>query len=81
MEPVFMILGQCAGAAAALALGDGGVVQNVSYGSLEKKLRQEAQVIEEPRAFDELEIVGQHYLEELVPFPSSASHIVKKDAA
>jgi hypothetical protein len=81
MEPVFMILAQSAALAAVIALEDSGVVQDVSYSSLGKKLRQEAQIIEEPRAFEELEVVGQHYLTEQVPFPSSSSRVVKKDAA
>jgi hypothetical protein len=82
MEPVFMILGQSAGLAAALALDESnGIVQDISYSSLEKKLRQESQIIEEPTIFEELEIVGQHYVSEPVPFPSSASHVIKKDAA
>ena len=45
MEPVFMILGQSAGAAAALALSQGGIVQDVSYGTLEKVLRNEGQIL------------------------------------
>jgi hypothetical protein len=82
MEPVFMILGQSAALAAALALDEQeGIVQDISYSKLEKRLRQEAQVIEEPRIFEELEIVGQHYVTEPVPFPSSSSHVIKKNPA
>ena len=82
MEPVFMILGQSAALAAVLALDEQeGIVQDVSYSKLEKQLRQEAQVIEEPRVFEELEIVGQHYVAEPVPFPSSSSHVMKKNRA
>ncbi len=82
MEPVFMILGQSAAAAAVIAMDEhDGVVQDVAYSSLRNKLLQEGQVIEEPRAFEELEILGQHYVAEPVPFPSSATRIIKKDAA
>ncbi len=82
MEPVFMILGQSAGLAAALAIDEHeGLVQDVSYSSLRKKLQQEAQILEEPTAFEELEIIGKHYVSEPVPFPSSSVHSVKKGAA
>lgn len=50
MEPVLMILGQSAGAAASLALDEAdGAVQDLSYSSLHKRLMQEGQVLEEPR--------------------------------
>ena len=38
MEPVFMILGQSAGLAAGIAIGDGVDVQKVDYGRLKKQL-------------------------------------------
>lgn len=51
MEPVLMILGQSAGCAASLAIDEAsGVVQDVSYASLGRKLRQEGQVLEEPKS-------------------------------
>jgi hypothetical protein len=82
MEPVFMILGQSAAIAAAIAIDQhGGAVQDVSYSSLVKKLRQEAQILEEPTVFEELEIIGKHYVSEPVPFPSSSARIVKKGAS
>lgn len=61
MEPVLMILGQSAGIAAALAIDEaGGVVQDISYISLEKKMRQEGQILEEPRIIsEELETNGK----------------------
>lgn len=61
MEPVLMILGQSASIAAALAIDDaGGIVQDISYISLEKKLRQEGQILEEPRIIsEELETNGK----------------------
>lgn len=43
MEPVFMILGQSAGAAAALALGDHQSVQEVPYGKLKELLVKQGQ--------------------------------------
>lgn len=45
MEPVFMILGQSAAAAAALALDADGIVQNVKYEHLHSILVQENQVL------------------------------------
>ncbi|MGG1518837.1 FAD-dependent oxidoreductase [Paenibacillus oryzisoli] len=45
MEPVFMILGQSAATAAALALDGDGIVQNVSYEQLHAVLVQEKQVL------------------------------------
>jgi hypothetical protein len=80
MEPVLMILGQSAAIAAVLAIDEeAGVVQDVSYSSLRKKLLQEEQVLSEPKKFPhELEIIGKHYLEEPVPFPSSAIHSIRK---
>lgn len=81
MEPVLMILGQSAALAAAVALDENnGVVQDVSYSSLEKKLRQERQVLEEPKVSpEELEIKGKHYVDEPVPFPSSSTRSVGKE--
>lgn len=46
MEPVFMILGQSAGAAACLAIDQGISVQQVSYEKLETKLTDEKQVLD-----------------------------------
>lgn len=47
MEPVFMVLGQSAGAAAVLALDNDGVVQHVNYGMLKKQLLDSGQVLEQ----------------------------------
>ena len=46
MEPVFMILGQSAGAAAALALDGGQAVQDVDYAKLRAVLLQEGQLLD-----------------------------------
>jgi hypothetical protein len=46
MEPVYMILGQSAGTAAALASRDGLAVQDVPYDRLESRLREHGQVLE-----------------------------------
>ena len=46
MEPVFMILGQSAGAAAAIAIDDKCDVQDVSYQKLRPILEEEGQVLE-----------------------------------
>ena len=43
MEPVFMILGQSAGTAAALAIDEGIAVQDLSYDALEKQLLADGQ--------------------------------------
>jgi hypothetical protein len=48
MEPVFMILGQSAGVAAVLSLDKNGIVQDISYSTLEQKLRSEGQILTEP---------------------------------
>ncbi|TCP33197.1 FAD-dependent oxidoreductase [Sphingomonas sp. BK235] len=48
MEPVFMILGQSAAAAADLALRDGAAVQDVSYPRLRERLLAERQILALP---------------------------------
>jgi hypothetical protein len=49
MESIYMILGQSAAIAAALAIDKTqGVVQNVSYSDIEQKLVQEKQILHEP---------------------------------
>ena len=45
MEPVFMILGQSAGTAAALAIDDGIAVQDVKYEKLKAKLVKDGQIL------------------------------------
>jgi hypothetical protein len=45
MEPVFMVLGQSAGTAAALALETGIAVQNVNYDQLQKRLLEDGQIL------------------------------------
>ena len=45
MEPVFMILGQSAGTAAALALDDGIAVQDLNYASLKARLEEDGQYL------------------------------------
>jgi hypothetical protein len=44
MEPVFMMIGQSAGAAASLALRKNSIVQDISYSDLEKILHEENQI-------------------------------------
>jgi hypothetical protein len=46
MEPVFMILGQSAATAAALAIEAGSAVQDVPYGKLRERLLRDGQVLE-----------------------------------
>jgi hypothetical protein len=46
MEPVFMILGQSAATAAALAIDDGVAVQQVSYAKLRDRLLRDRQVLD-----------------------------------
>ena len=46
MEPVFMILGQSAAAAAVLAIEQGIAVQDLAYDKLRKVLLEEKQVLE-----------------------------------
>jgi len=43
MEPVFMILGQSAGTAASIAIGDGIAVQEVDYAKLRERLLADRQ--------------------------------------
>jgi hypothetical protein len=50
MEPVFMILGQSAATAAAIALDDGLAVQRVDYRKLRERLLSDGQVLELPIA-------------------------------
>ena len=45
MEPVFMILGQSAATAAAIAIDEGVAVQEVDYGTLRKKLLADGQIL------------------------------------
>ena len=49
MEPVFLILGQSAATAAALAVESDKAVQDVDYASLRKRLLADGQVLELPR--------------------------------
>ncbi len=46
MEPVFMILGQSAGAAASLAIERGVAVQDVAYPAIREQLRKDGQLLE-----------------------------------
>ncbi|SDE25551.1 FAD dependent oxidoreductase [Paenibacillus sp. UNCCL117] len=46
MEPVFMVLGQSAGAAAALAAASGGAVQDVDYTELRSILDRDGQILD-----------------------------------
>ena len=48
MEPVFMILGQSAATAAALAIDGGTAVQDVPYARLRERLLKDGQVLEKP---------------------------------
>jgi hypothetical protein len=48
MEPVFMILGQSAATAAALAIDKKIAVQEVNYGDLRARLVADGQVLEHP---------------------------------
>jgi hypothetical protein len=45
MEPVFMILGQSAATAAAMAIDGNKAVQDVDYGELRTRLREQGQVL------------------------------------
>ncbi|WP_155282054.1 FAD-dependent oxidoreductase, partial [Sphingobium yanoikuyae] len=45
MEPVFMILGQSAAAAASIAIREGRSVQDVDYGMLKQQLLSEQQIL------------------------------------
>ncbi|UIJ43518.1 FAD-dependent oxidoreductase [Sphingomonas cannabina] len=49
MEPVFMILGQSAAAAASIAIAEDVAVQDVDYAKLRTKLMSERQILELPR--------------------------------
>jgi general stress protein 26 len=49
MEPVFMILGQSAATAAAMAIDGNVAVQEVDYGRLRERLLKDGQVLERPR--------------------------------
>lgn len=46
MEPVFMVLGQSAATAAALALAEDRAVQDVDYAALRRRLLQDGQILE-----------------------------------
>lgn len=48
MEPVFMILGQSAAAAASMAIEQGIAVQDVDYHELRADLEQKGQIVEKP---------------------------------
>jgi hypothetical protein len=49
MEPVFMILGQSAAAAAAMAIDEGVAVQRISYEKLGARLLEDRQVLRASR--------------------------------
>jgi hypothetical protein len=53
MEPVFMILGQSAATAAALALDQGCAVQDVPYADLRARLLADGQILEVKQSLDE----------------------------
>ena len=46
MEPVFMILGQSAATAAAMAIDAGSAVQDVPYARLRERLLRDGQILE-----------------------------------
>ncbi|MDF2720015.1 MAG: dependent oxidoreductase, partial [Paenibacillus sp.] len=46
MEPVFMVLGQSAATAAAMALAEGRAVQDVEYARLRQRLLQDGQSLD-----------------------------------
>jgi hypothetical protein len=48
MEPVFMILGQSAATAAALAIDGKTAIQNLPYAELRERLRKDGQVLQFP---------------------------------
>ncbi len=48
MEPVFMVLGESAGTAAAMAAKDGRAVQDVAYADLSKRLLADGQILSLP---------------------------------
>jgi phosphoribosylcarboxyaminoimidazole (NCAIR) mutase len=48
MEPQFMIAGQAAGTAAAIAAKSSGPVHNVPINELQEKLRTEGQILQAP---------------------------------
>jgi hypothetical protein len=50
MEPVFMMVGHAAGAAASLAIEKGVTVQNVPYEALRQVLVKEKQILEKPKS-------------------------------
>ena len=50
MEPVFMMVGHAAGAAANIAIEKGVSVQNVPYAALREVLLKEKQILEKPKA-------------------------------
>lgn len=45
MEPTFMVLGQAAGTAAAMAVDSGGAVHDLDIGSLQARLQQDGQIL------------------------------------
>ncbi len=70
MEPVFMILGQSAAVAAAIAIDrNRAIVQDVSYTDLEQKMKQEGVITTEP----DLEEKRKH------PRPGEPSHVLHTD--
>ncbi|MDR0902867.1 MAG: FAD-dependent oxidoreductase [Opitutaceae bacterium] len=48
MEPVFMVFGQSAATAAALAIDDGLPVQKINYGKLRARLLRDGQILSDP---------------------------------
>ena len=60
MEPVFMILGQSAGSAAALAIDEGVAVQNVPYEKLKARLLKDGQRLQTPCERPAFRVALQH---------------------
>lgn len=76
MEPVFMILGQSAATAAALALDGGLTVQDVPYAKLRARLLKDGQVLE----FTGAAAVAKRQPLRSVPDPRSLPGVVVDDA-
>jgi hypothetical protein len=69
MEPVYMMLGHAAGAAAALAATEAVTVQGVGYGELARQLRAEGQILTWPNGGDVIPSLFEDQPEEPAPTP------------
>lgn len=80
MEPVFMLLGESAATAAAIAAKDGRAVQDVAYAELAARLRADGQILSLPDRRSDLSVLLKRFTDieargDAVDAQSAAKHV------